>query len=452
MREYLYKAFISVVLIISAMVLNAQQINSKADHNFRENVQNWLIENSVPAVGIGIIEEGEIEYAKVFGELKKDIPAPDNAIFNIASLTKPVVAMLTLKLVEDGQWDLDEPLYHYWIDPDVSNDPLHKKLTSRHVLSHQTGFANWRRMNPTGKLNFEFVPGTDFKYSGEGFEYLRKAMENKFKKSFMQLSDSVLFKPLGMKDTRYYWDKDMDESRFAFWHDYKGDLHKPETSKNLSINAAGSLLTTVEDYCKFGIDVINGAGLSEDLLEDMISTERNLTKNFELGLSWEVVRHLPGGEYALAHKGTDNGVNSIIILLPESKRGVIVFTNGDNGGSISEKVIKESLGAAIYDYMYRISDIPEIIPLSNEALEEFVGGYIDQYGRDLNVTISNKEGTIKVAGDGIGTFILYPETESKFFQEYSEIRYEFIQDDIGNIVKLNKSIEGRVISYAMKIE
>ena len=120
------------------------QINTKVNHSFEDKVHRWLTDNNVPAVGIGLIENGKIKYMKVIGELKKDVPAPDNAIFNIASMTKPVVAMLTLKLVEAGQWNLDERLEKYWIDPDVANDPMHKKLTTRHVLSHQTGFPNWR--------------------------------------------------------------------------------------------------------------------------------------------------------------------------------------------------------------------------------------------------------------------------------------------------------------------
>jgi CubicO group peptidase (beta-lactamase class C family) len=130
------------------------QINFKVNLNFENKIQGWLTENNVPAVGIGIIEDGKIKYIKVFGELKKGVPAPDNAIFNIASMTKPVVAMLTLKLVEDGQWNLDEPLFHYWIDPDVANDPMHRKLTTRHVLTHQSGFTNWRWQNSTKKLTF----------------------------------------------------------------------------------------------------------------------------------------------------------------------------------------------------------------------------------------------------------------------------------------------------------
>ena len=139
-------------------------------------------------------------------------------------MTKPVTAMLTLKLVEAGQWDLDEPLFHYWIDPDIANDPFHKKLTTRHVLSHQTGFPNWRYAHPTKKLTFNFEPGTEYHYSGEGFVYLARALERKFNKTLQQLADSLLFKPIGMKDTRYCWNKNVDESRFAFGHDSQGNM------------------------------------------------------------------------------------------------------------------------------------------------------------------------------------------------------------------------------------
>jgi CubicO group peptidase (beta-lactamase class C family) len=60
------------------------------------------------------------------GELKPGVPAPRNTIFNVASLTKSVVALLALKLVSTGKWSLDEPLDKYWVDPDIKDDPRHK--------------------------------------------------------------------------------------------------------------------------------------------------------------------------------------------------------------------------------------------------------------------------------------------------------------------------------------
>ncbi len=178
-------------------------------------IEKWLKENNVPTLGLGIIENGRLKQVKVFGELKKGVSAPYNTIFNVASLTKPITAIVTLKLVSLGKWDLDEPIYKYWIDPDVANDQNCKSLTTRHILSHQTGFANWRGNNKDGKLHFEFTPGTKYQYSGEGFEYLREALEAKFHKSLNQLASELVFIPLQMTDTKYFWDNRIDSSRFA---------------------------------------------------------------------------------------------------------------------------------------------------------------------------------------------------------------------------------------------
>jgi CubicO group peptidase (beta-lactamase class C family) len=133
--------FFVIASICSGSFVNAQ-INKDVKRELQAKIPVWLSENDVPAAGIGIIENGKIKYVKVFGDLRKGVPAPDNTIFNVASITKTAVTMLTLKLVEAGQWDLDEPLSDYWVDPDVANDSLHTRLTTRHVLAHQTGFPN----------------------------------------------------------------------------------------------------------------------------------------------------------------------------------------------------------------------------------------------------------------------------------------------------------------------
>jgi hypothetical protein len=58
------------------------------------------------------------------------------------------------------------------------------------------------------------------------------------------LAYELIFKPLDMRDTRFVWDANMDESRFAVGYDAKGDAYK--INKNKKANAADDLLTTVE--------------------------------------------------------------------------------------------------------------------------------------------------------------------------------------------------------------
>jgi len=158
-----------------------------------KEIEKWLKSINIPALGIGVINNGKLQQVKVFGELDKGKTAPYNTVFNVASLAKPVTAMVVLKLVSTGKWDLDEPIFKYWTDPDVADDPRSKKLTTRHILSQQSGFPNWRYSNKSNKLTFQFSPGTQYQYSGEGIEYLRKALESKFKKSIERISNRINF-------------------------------------------------------------------------------------------------------------------------------------------------------------------------------------------------------------------------------------------------------------------
>lgn len=318
--------------------------NLKTSNSIFDNtneIEKWLKENKVPTLGIGIIENGKLQQVKVFGEISKGISAPYNTIFNVASLTKPVTAIVALKLVSLGKWNLDEPVYKYWTDPDITNDKRNKKLTTRIILSHQTGFPNWRWMEDSKKLHFQFDPGTKYQYSGEGMEYLRKALEKKFNKSLQKLANELIFRPLKMTDTRYIWDKNVDTLRLAICYDKDGKAY--QTVKNKTPNAADDLLTTIEDYGNFLVSVMNGDGLTTKMFEEMTSNQVASTKGKHFGLGFEIY-DLGNGEYALSHGGSDNGVQTIVFIFPKTKQGLLIFTNSDTGVSVYETLLKHYLG------------------------------------------------------------------------------------------------------------
>jgi CubicO group peptidase (beta-lactamase class C family) len=410
-------------------IINAQN-NEDIIGRLQKKVPVWLFENHVPAAGIGVIEEGKIKYLHVFGELKAGVSAPDNAYFSVASITKPVVAMLTLKLVESGQWNFDEPLANYWVDPEVANDPFHKKLTTRHVLNHQSGFPNW------GK-RFMFEPGTDYTYSGEGFQYLKKAMENKFQTSLAVLVDSILFKPLGMNDSYLRWNDNIDESRFACRHDNKGNICKPPIKKGRGVNAAASLITTVEDLCKFSISVMNGFGLSTDLYNEMTEPHVKLKAHYAKGLGWEVFTELPKVEYALEHSGSEGGVKTIFFLLPKSKSGMVILTNGDNGVLVYNKVINEygKTGQMLLSYLTDNGN-HKAIALTNDILDRYVGDYLDSGGR--NLSIYREDNKLMFSGNSLPTVQLIPESENNFFLTDFDVQFEFVNNDSLVLIETGK--------------
>ena len=316
-------------------------VKTTKQNTFEEEIEQLLIQEKVPALGLGIIEDGRLKQIQVFGKIDTDVAASYNSIFKVASLTKPITALVTLKLISAGKLGIDEPLNKYWIDPDLKNDNRTKKLTPRIILSHQTGFPNWRYLTEKKKLIFEFEPGTKFQYSGEGFEYLRKALERKFGKSLESLADSLVFKPAKMKDTHFWWDKSMDEKRYVKNYDQNGKAF--ETIKYYQANAAANLLTTVEDYGNFLTYILSGADLSKTVYDEMLKNQVQLKVNDFFGLGWEKLTGFSNDEYALMHTGKDPGVNTMAIIFPKSKKGYVIFLNGDNAGKIFEKLLAEHL-------------------------------------------------------------------------------------------------------------
>ncbi len=327
----------------------AQDISSIPDFDNADQVNKWIREQKVEALAIGVIRDGRLEPVRIYGELETGRPAPSDAVFNVASLTKMVTAIVTLRLVSAGRWDLDEPLHYYWTDPDVKDDPRSRVITTRHILNQSSGFANWRWEEASGRLTFNFDPGTRYQYSGEGYEYLRRALEARFGKSLDTLADELLFKPLGMNSTCFTW-QDADSIRFAVPHDANGKVLP--IIRNRRPNAADLVKTTIEDYGKLLVSVLNGEGLSDEVREQMIRHTTVTKQDRYIGLGWFIYDPLGEGEYALSHGGDDPGAHSIFFLLPKSRQGLLIFTNSDNGPKIYADIIRAYLkekGEAIID-------------------------------------------------------------------------------------------------------
>ncbi|HET9279161.1 MAG TPA: serine hydrolase, partial [Flavitalea sp.] len=173
---------------------------SKKVDQFIESYQNYY---GIPGVSLALIKDGKVVYHKTYG-VKNTITREKvdaNTLFEAASITKPVFSFAVQKLAERGIIDLDKPLYLYLPYPDIAYDERYKLITARHVLTHRTGFPNWRWMNQDGKLNLRFTPGTDYNYSGEGFEYLKMVVEKITGKKVEQVLKEEVLDPVGLYHT-----------------------------------------------------------------------------------------------------------------------------------------------------------------------------------------------------------------------------------------------------------
>src|ERR1051326_7147457 len=125
-----------------------------------------MAQASVPGVSVASVSDGAVAWQSGFGVRRAGAPDPVTAetLFQAASLSKPVFAYAVLDFARDGLLDLDIPLTAYLPEPFVEDDELLHQVTARHVLSHTTGWPNWR---PRGEpLHREASPGERFGYSG----------------------------------------------------------------------------------------------------------------------------------------------------------------------------------------------------------------------------------------------------------------------------------------------
>jgi len=172
----------------------------------------------VPGLAVALIENGHPVLVKTYGlaNVDKKQPLQNDTILYAASLTKLAFAYMVMQLVDEHVIDLDtsiakylpKPLPEYEKYADLANDARWKKLTPRILLDHTTGFQNFRFINPDGKLDFKFDPGTRYAYSGEGINLLQFVLETGLELDVGQEMQRRVFDRFGMKRTSMTWRED----------------------------------------------------------------------------------------------------------------------------------------------------------------------------------------------------------------------------------------------------
>ena len=158
---------------------------------------------------------------------------------------------------------------------------------------------------------------------------------------------------------------------------------------------------------------------------EMVRPQRRTKPGNASGLGWGLVDGLPGGAYALQHGGSDIGVRTMAVFLPGSKSGVVIMTNGDNGGFICDRVIRRVLpdGGQILETMYKSASVHERITIADALIESYTGTYEQSNGKLVKV---EKDGNaLKVSGDGIPTAVVFPESNNKFFLDGYDVQLQF---------------------------
>jgi len=319
-----------------------------------------LNKNKVPGAAVAIARNGEVYFSKGWGKLRadKDTPVNDQTLFPAASLTKPVFAYGALMLVRDGRLDLDRSLSDYLDEPYIEGDDRLTKITARMVLSHTSGFPNWRPGRWTDSpepLTIQFEPGTNFKYSGEGYNYLQRVVEHITGRPLdIYMKDAVL-DPLDMNDSYFVWDEAM-ASVIVTPHDKRGRAVDKWQWRPDQPMGAGTLYTTIEDYAKFLAAMLFTADSSKQMatsaqklspkaLEKMLQPQIEIGNQLAWSIGWGLEEHK--SNWFFWQWGDNPGIKHFAVGSRSRRLAVVVFTNGQNGKSIYRPIVEAILGVKL---------------------------------------------------------------------------------------------------------
>ncbi len=272
-----------------------------------QRISAWLKqeteEGKLPGAVVLIARGGKIVYQDTVGMLDKDrgVPMRQDAIFRIASMTKPIVSVAAMMMVERGRLKLTDPVSAYLPelkDLKVAKDPTFRTtdteaaraMTVHDLLRHSSGLTYWfigqkgpiqtryqdddidglhgmdaaQMLKKLSDIPLLFQPGTTFNYS-VSTDVLGHVLERVAGKGLDRILDEMVFMPLGMKDTGFQVPAEK-QSRLAQplandpdpWIFKWLDVSKPPTR----FSGGAGLASTTRDYYRFVQMVASGGALN----------------------------------------------------------------------------------------------------------------------------------------------------------------------------------------------
>ena len=305
---------------------------------------------TTPGAAMAIVADAKLLWSRGFGvkDRSRNLPVDDDTVFEFASVSKTVFAYVAMKACEKGILGLDTPLTKYASERYLVGDPRLDLITPRHVLSHTSGFQNWR--SKSDPLKIQFAPGARWDYSGEGYWFLQSVLTHVAghvdlnhcqtfddglricATDFDAYMKANLLVPFGMMSSGYLYREGM-----ARPHDEKGQLiagRKTTAIEAARYGSAGNLHSTVKDYAKFLIEIIDpkpadAFRLNATSLQEMLRPQVKATDTLSWGLGWAIDQD-PEGDI-ISHSGDNPGFKTMTAASVRRRSAFIIVTNGDKG-------------------------------------------------------------------------------------------------------------------------
>ncbi len=370
-KLFVFLALFTLPLAAAVEVVKPEQVGLSSERLQRINqvIQRHVDAGNISGAITVVARKGSVAHLQAQGlmDVESKTPMALDAVFRLASMTKPVVGVSILMLVEEGKIRINDPVSRFipafkqlkvavadlsgaapigagTSPPGIpfTTVPANREITIRDLLTHTSGLVSGaisaqeaakapRKSAETlavyiprlAVFPLEFQPGTRWAYSpGAGFDTLARVVEIASGQSFDQFLRQRIFEPLGMKDT-FFGPPEGRQSRVASIYAKTGNgLEKRPTTDpralagNVYFSGAGGLSGTTEDYLRFAQMLLNGGLLNGKRLLGSRTVE------------WMTTVHTPEN---LPGRRPGQGFGLSVRVINDSGAGPTMLTEGSFG-------------------------------------------------------------------------------------------------------------------------
>jgi CubicO group peptidase (beta-lactamase class C family) len=291
------------------------ELSTERLQRINEVIQRYLDSGQISGAVTLVARNGRIAHFEAHGlmDIEAKKPIRKDALFRMASSTKPVAGVAIMMLMEEGKVRLSDPVSRFIPEfketkvavlksstpppivpgqpppaPEIYTIPATREITVRDLLTHTSGLGSggasageagkvMQARKPTdtlgdfiprlGALPLDFQPGSQFRYSGlAGIDVLSRIVEIASGQTFDQFLRQRIFDPLGMKDTFFALPEDRQARLMTLYRRANNKLEKHPNQEMLMnrvyFSGAAGLVSTAEDYFRFAQMLANGGQLN----------------------------------------------------------------------------------------------------------------------------------------------------------------------------------------------
>ncbi|HVG07483.1 MAG TPA: serine hydrolase domain-containing protein [Thermoanaerobaculia bacterium] len=323
----------ALLLLCALQPARADEVDSYVEARMREL--------HIPGFALAVVRDGQVVKSKGYGlaNVELGVPATEETVFEIGSITKQFTAAAVMMLVEENKIGLDDRIgKHLAGVPEAWS-----AVTVRHLLTHSSGIQNYLDvpglMDATSRpgmshdeiaklfferLQLDFQPGETWSYSNTAYLLLGNILEKASGKSYWEFLDERIFKPLGMKATRSSEPRAILPHRAA-GYEWRGDRFENRAALTENAYAAGSIVSTIQDMAKWDAALTSGKLPGSVLAWTPNKIARGAIAPFNYGFGWFLDTY--HGHRVISHSGGTPGFSSILYRFVDDGISVIALTN-----------------------------------------------------------------------------------------------------------------------------